>query len=82
MMSCCLSLYFVSKFKSRKNVFIAKKHVIYHDIVQEIKFKNERFPPNRNISVAIEAFLVAWLALLSLFGSRCPITVIKFTFAF
>ena len=40
MMSCRLSLYFVSKFKSQKNVFIGKKHVIYHDIVQEIKFKN------------------------------------------
>ena len=35
----CPTLYFVSKFKSWKYVFIGKKHVINHDIVQEIKFK-------------------------------------------
>ena len=33
----CPSLYFVSKFKSWKYVLMGKKHVIYHDIVQEIK---------------------------------------------
>ena len=39
-LTCCPSLYFASKFKSRKYVFIGKKHVINHDIVQEIKFKH------------------------------------------
>ena len=40
-LTCCPSLNFISKFKSRKYVFIGKKHVIYHDYVQEIKFKHK-----------------------------------------
>ena len=36
----CPSLYFVSKFKSWKYVLDGKKHVVYHVIVQEIKFQH------------------------------------------
>ena len=39
-LTCCPNLYFVSKVKSRKYVFVGKTHVIYNDIVQEIKFKH------------------------------------------
>ena len=35
-LTCCSSLYFMSKFKSCKYVFIGKKHVIYHGILREI----------------------------------------------
>ena len=37
---CYPSLYFMSKFISRKYVFIGKKHVMYHGIEQGIKFKH------------------------------------------
>ena len=33
-LTCCPSIYFVSKSNSRKYVFIGKKHTIYHDMVQ------------------------------------------------
>ena len=36
----CPDLYFVSKFKLRKYVFTGKKRVIYHDLVEDIKFKH------------------------------------------
>ena len=39
-LTCCPSLHFVSKFKSRKYVYIGKKHVIYHDSEQEIRLKH------------------------------------------
>ena len=39
-LTSCPGLFFVSKFKSRKCVFIGKKLVINHDIVQSIKFKH------------------------------------------
>ena len=60
----------MSKIKSRKYVFIGKKRVIYnYGIEQEIKFKHtlKSFGHSyRNVSVAIKAFFVAWLLLLSL----------------
>ena len=63
-LTCCSSLYFVSKFKSRKYVFIGTNHVIYHDILQEIKCKHtvKSFHHSRQRSL-----LVDWLGVSNLF---------------
>ena len=52
-LTCCPSLCFVSKFKSREYVFIGKNNVIYLNILQAIRFKHTE---NRNLSVAKVAF--------------------------
>ena len=70
-LTCCPSLYFVSKFKSRKYVFTGKKHVIYHDIVQEIKFKRMvKSYRHKETFLSRKSLLVAWLALSSLFWAK------------
>ena len=70
-LTCCPSVYFVSKSKSQKYVFIGKQHVIYHDVVQEIKFKHtvKSVRHIKNVSVMKDAI------------QRCPITARKFVFA-
>ena len=60
------------KFESQKYVFIGQKRVIYHDIVQEIKFKHavKSFRHIETFLSQKKAFLVAWSALSSLFWAE------------